>query len=79
MHVPSVEEQPGRPVAGQVLGAQDLGEPAEPPAAPQVELEQPVPGGVEALGAEQVVLGLRVQVRYAELVDQHLDGCRQPG
>lgn len=77
--VAAVEEEPGGPVPGQVGRAEHLGQPAQPAPAPQVELEEPLAGDVEALGAEEVVLAGGVDVRDPEGVGQHLHGLLQAG
>ena len=72
LHVAAVEEQPGGAVLLDVRRAERLREQPQPAAPPQVDLEQPVAGGVEALRDEDVVGGLGVQVRDPPLVDDEL-------
>src|SRR3954447_23441032 len=79
MHVPAVVEEPGGAIALDHRRAEHLGEQAEPSAAPEVELPQPVAGGVEPLHAEDVVQGRGVHVRNAPAVDQDLGRAFEAG
>ena len=76
--VAAVEEQPRRAVLLDVGAAERRRQPAEPAAAPEVDLPQPVARGVEALQAERVRLARGVDVRDAPAVHDDLAGRRQP-
>ena len=65
-------EQAREAIAGDVVGPEHLGQLALAVAAPHLELPHPVLRHGEALGEEQVVGVLRVDVRDAVLVAQHL-------
>ena len=67
-HVAAELEQPRAVVPGDGPGAENLRGRAGGLGAPDLELEEPVPRGVVALGEEQIVLGFGVDVRYAPFV-----------
>ena len=54
IHVAAIEEEPRGAVLRHVAGAEIRGEQAEPALPPEVDLPEPVAGGVEALREEQV-------------------------
>ena len=70
------EPRPGVVVEG--LGAEDLREAAFPPPPPKFHLPQAVLGHDVALGEEEVIRVLRVDMRNAVPVADHLDGLLQP-
>lgn len=73
VHVAAVQEQAGGSVLRHVVGPQYVGELAESASAPQVDLEEALAGGVEALREEHVVLVVGVDVGYAVAVLDQLD------
>ena len=75
--VPSEGEQARESIARHVGLAEHLGQSAFAVAAPHLELPHPVLGDDVALGEEQVVRVLCVDMRNAPLVAQHLDGLAQ--
>ena len=77
--IAAILQQPGEAIGVQAGLADDLGRLADAAAAPQVDLEQPVLGGDEALGEEEVVGILGVDVGHAPAVAQHLDRLLQAG
>ena len=77
--VAPVEEEPCRPVLLDERRAEDLGELTEPPATPEVDLEEPVARRVEALHEEEVLLAPRVEVGDPPAVDQDLGGPPEAG
>jgi hypothetical protein len=50
---------------------------AQTTASPEVDLEEPIPSGIEALGKEQIGLVLRVDMRDPPTVDQDFDRLPQ--
>ncbi|CAA9342070.1 MAG: hypothetical protein AVDCRST_MAG90-2033 [uncultured Microvirga sp.] len=73
-HVAAVEEEPRGAVLRQKTRAEIGGEPPQPALAPQVDLPEPVAGGVEALGEEQIGFVLRPDMRDAPAVDRDVGG-----
>ena len=65
-HVAPVEEEPGGFVLLDVRRAESLGQPAQAPAPPQIDLEQAFAGGVEALDEKEVRFAGGVDVRHAQ-------------
>src|SRR5581483_7055669 len=55
----------------------DFGHSARHPSPPDFELKEPVAGGVVALGKEQIVLVLGVNVRDTPAIHQDLDRTRE--
>src|SRR5439155_1165605 len=78
-HVPPIEEQPGGPVLGEVAGPEIRRQQAEAALAPEVELPEPVPGGVEALRPEGVERRRGADMRQPPAVDADLDRAFEPG
>ncbi len=78
-HVAPVEEQPGGTVLRQIARAEIGCEQAKAALAPQVDLPQAVPGGVEALQQEDVAFATRADMSDAHLVDQDLGRLRKTG
>ena len=78
-HVPAVGEETRDAVTLDRAGSDDLGEPPLPNPPPHFHLPQPVLRGDEALGEEQVLLRLGVDVRHAPPVSAHLDHAIQAG
>jgi hypothetical protein len=73
-----VLEQPGKLVPLQVLRAQHLGQTALADPAPHIDLPEPVLGGHQTLGKEQVVLSPGIDVRHAPPVPPHFNRAVQP-
>lgn len=69
VHVAPVQEQARGTVAFHELGAQDLGELAQPLPTVQVDLEEPVAGRVDPLGVEEVLVVVGADVRDPGGVD----------
>ncbi len=78
VHVAAIQEQPGRAVLLHERGTEDVGELSQAAASPQVDLEEPVTCGIDALGEEEVRLALRVDVRNTPPVDTNFDSGFQP-
>ena len=74
--VPAERQQPRELVAGHVLRAEHFGQPPLAVAPPHLELPHPILGDDEALREEEIRGGLRVDVRNAPGVAQHLDRAR---
>ena len=72
-------EQAGAGVALELPRAEDLGDGAGGPPPPDLELEQPVAGRRVALGEEQVMLVLRVDVGDPPAVGHDLDRRNEAG
>ena len=72
-------EQAGAGVALQLAGSENLGNRSGRPPAPDLELEEPVAGGRIALGEEQVMLVLGVDVGDPPAVGHDLDRSDQAG
>ena len=70
-HVAAIEEEPGGPVLGGEVRAEVLGQQAQPPLAPQVDLPQPIAGDIVALQEEGVADAGGIDVGDAPLVDQN--------
>ena len=79
IEVPAELEEAGSDVPLELPRAQDLGHRARRLPAPQLELEEPVTGGVPALGEEQIMFGLGVDVRDPPAVHEDLDRLVEPG
>ncbi|MNX67269.1 hypothetical protein D3C86_983910 [compost metagenome] len=78
LHVAAEQEEARRAVLLDEARAELLGHLAFTLAAPQVKLPQTVARGAETLGKEQIILVLRINVRYAVLVPHDLHGLGQP-
>ena len=74
----SPAHRPDHLVGLQATGADHLGEPARGDVPAQVHLEEPVLGGDVALGPEQVLGVVGVDLRHALLVAQHVHRRREP-
>ena len=70
---PSEHHQAGPPVVVERVRAKDLGKPSFMPAAPHLHLPEPILRHHIALREEEVVVVLRVDVRYPPLVPDDLD------
>ena len=77
-HVAAVEEQPRRPVLRHIGRPEPGRQPAQAALAPQVDLPEPVAGGVVALQEERIAGGPGVDVRDAPAVDDDLAGAVSP-
>jgi hypothetical protein len=75
VHVAAVLEQAGNSVASHRRRPEHLGEAAVALTAPHLHLEEPILGDDVTLRDEEVVLGLRIDVRHAPTVAAHLDGA----
>ncbi len=76
---PAVFQQPRGPIAGDSVGPGDLGEATLGRPTPDLHLPQPVLRHDVALGEEEIIGGLRGDVRHAPRVADNLDGRVQPG
>ena len=69
----------GAPVVGERLGPEDLRETTLMPPPPHLHLPEPVLRHHVALGAEEIVVVLGVDVRDPKLVPDDLDRLPEPG
>ncbi len=79
LHRPAVADGARQTIALDSARPYYFGELARSDAPPQIDLEQPVASCDVALTKEQIVDGLRVDVRHAPTVAQNLDGLAQTG
>src|SRR5262249_7154545 len=77
LHVAPVADQSREPVTLDGARAQNFGQFAFADTPPQVHLPQPILRRDEALGEEEIVLRLGVNVRDAPFVTQYADGLLQ--
>ncbi len=72
--VAAEHEQSGTDVALQLAATQDFSHGAGRLSSPDLQLEQPIARGIEALSEEEIVFGLGVDMRDPPPVDDDLDG-----
>lgn len=77
-HVAAIEEQPRGAVLGDIGRPEAGGEPTQAALAPQVDLPEPVAGGVVALQEEGVPRRARIDVRDPPVVDDDLRRRGEP-
>jgi hypothetical protein len=65
-------KQPRAHVPPHLPGAEDLGDGAVGLSAPDLQLEEAIPGGVEPLGKEEILFGIGVDVGDAPAIGDDL-------